>query len=316
MKAGDWVEVRPLHEILATLDSRASLEALPFMPEMVRYCGTRFTVWKSAHKTCDPTGATDMRRMKDAVHGEMRCSGEAHGGCEARCLIFWKEAWLKPAGHDAGAARAEAGAIGLLMEGARAPAFPDGSPRFRCQSTEIVPATTPLSPTRLNQYLDDIATGNASAAQVGARVSAAALTGMLKRLTPRRCPAAAEPAPAPASYEPLGLQPGELVEVRPAEDIMRTLNCDWKNRGLVFEREMLKYCGGQFRVLGRVRRQIDENTGRMLTFRNGCVILDGLYCTGLGKRSRLFCPRAPYYYWREDWLRRADPDACRRRVNA
>jgi hypothetical protein len=63
MKAGDWVEVRPLSEILATLDAHGCLDSMPFMPEMAGLCGTRFQIWKSAHKTCDPTGATDLRRQ-------------------------------------------------------------------------------------------------------------------------------------------------------------------------------------------------------------------------------------------------------------
>ena len=36
------------------------------MPEMAKYCGRSFQVTKSAHKTCDPTGCTDLRRMNDA----------------------------------------------------------------------------------------------------------------------------------------------------------------------------------------------------------------------------------------------------------
>ena len=31
-----------------------------------------------------------------AVHLETRCDGSAHGGCQASCLLFWKDAWLKP----------------------------------------------------------------------------------------------------------------------------------------------------------------------------------------------------------------------------
>ena len=31
-----------------------------------------------------------------AVHlDETRCDGQGHGGCQAGCLLFWKEAWLK-----------------------------------------------------------------------------------------------------------------------------------------------------------------------------------------------------------------------------
>ena len=44
LRAGDLVEVRSLKEILATLDSAGTLEGMPFMQEMVRYCGKRFRV--------------------------------------------------------------------------------------------------------------------------------------------------------------------------------------------------------------------------------------------------------------------------------
>jgi hypothetical protein len=32
-----------------------------------------------------------------------RCDGQAHGGCQAGCSIYWKEAWLKriPSGESA-----------------------------------------------------------------------------------------------------------------------------------------------------------------------------------------------------------------------
>src|SRR5258705_13858251 len=96
LRAGDWVEVRSAPEILATLDERGCLEGLPFMPEMLAACGKRFRVFKSAHKGCDTIKTSASFRMADAVHllGQ-RCDGGAHGGCQARCLIYWKDAWLK-----------------------------------------------------------------------------------------------------------------------------------------------------------------------------------------------------------------------------
>src|SRR5467141_2733024 len=91
---GDWIEVRSRQEILATLDKNGCLENLPFMPEMFAYCGRRFRVYKSAHKTCDTVNDYKGRRMRDAVHLDgARCDGQSHGGCEASCLIFWKTAW-------------------------------------------------------------------------------------------------------------------------------------------------------------------------------------------------------------------------------
>src|SRR5262245_18835075 len=95
LKAGELVEVKSKEEILATLDSEGCLEGLPFMPEMFRYCGSRLQVYKRAHKGFDTVFSYRSRGMTNAVHLETRCTGEAHGGCQADCLIYWKEAWLK-----------------------------------------------------------------------------------------------------------------------------------------------------------------------------------------------------------------------------
>ena len=40
-------------------------------------------------------------RMRNAVHLEgLRCDGQAHGGCQAGCLLYWKEAWLRRVPSD------------------------------------------------------------------------------------------------------------------------------------------------------------------------------------------------------------------------
>ncbi len=97
LRPGDIVEVRSVDEILGTLDEDGRLDGLPFMPEMLRYCGQRFPVFKRADKTCDTITWTGLRRLEGTVHlGILRCDGSAHGGCAAGCLMFWKEAWLKP----------------------------------------------------------------------------------------------------------------------------------------------------------------------------------------------------------------------------
>ena len=96
-RAGDLVEVRSEDEILATLDENGTLDGLPFMPEMLRFCGGRFLVQNRAHKTCDTILGTGMRRLDKAVHlTELRCDGSGHGGCQAACLLFWKEEWIRP----------------------------------------------------------------------------------------------------------------------------------------------------------------------------------------------------------------------------
>ena len=89
-------------EIFATLDERRCLDSLPFMPEMLKFCNRRFIVYKRADKTCDTIAKTGGRRLFNTVHlgtlgspEGIRCDGAAHGGCEAGCLLFWNEAWLR-----------------------------------------------------------------------------------------------------------------------------------------------------------------------------------------------------------------------------
>src|SRR6478672_13945134 len=107
LRADEWVQVRTREEILATLDANGRLDELPFMPEMLKYCGARVKVGKRAHKTCDPALGIGGRKMANTVHlSNIRCNGAAHDGCEAGCLIFWKEAWLKRV--DEGSATSDA----------------------------------------------------------------------------------------------------------------------------------------------------------------------------------------------------------------
>src|SRR5438876_946864 len=95
--AGDWVEVRSKEEILGTLDKSGCLDALPLMPQMLAYSGRRFKVLSRAYKTCDTvSGHYAGRSLPDGIHLDVRCDGATHGGCQAGCLLFWKQAWLKP----------------------------------------------------------------------------------------------------------------------------------------------------------------------------------------------------------------------------
>ncbi len=67
LKVGEWVAVRSADEILRTLDLNARFEELPFMPQMLRYCGKKFRVRKRAHKLCDTAFGTGGRELNDSV---------------------------------------------------------------------------------------------------------------------------------------------------------------------------------------------------------------------------------------------------------
>jgi hypothetical protein len=187
---GDWVEVRTKAEILGTLDSNGQLDGMPFMPEMFAFCGKRFQVYKRAHKTCDTVFPVRGRRVADAVHLETRCDGSAHGGCQASCLIFWKDAWLKPISKDspeqpankvldldlspaaidaptpqpqnrssapgAGPGCSESDVWALSRTADSNPA----DPTYNCQATQLPYATTQLDWWDIRQYIEDYTSGN------------------------------------------------------------------------------------------------------------------------------------------------------------
>ncbi|MCE0763109.1 hypothetical protein LWC35_09325 [Pseudonocardia kujensis] len=314
LKVGEIIEVRSREEILASLDERGELGALPFMPEMLQFCGRRFRVDKLAIKVCDTIDWSGMYKMDDAVHlAGVRCDGSAHGGCQAGCLLYWKETWLKRV--DALDPDVDELTGGITEDELRAATRrPDaaGDEVFSCQATELMRAAPTFLPFwDVRQYVRDVRSGNAGAWATVCSVAVGAFNkyqDLSKRVLPRvlrirgglRFPfiqGRLRRTPTGA----LDLQPGELVRVKSVEEIVGTLDAENKNRGMSFDREMLKYCGREARVLRRVERIIDEKTGRMIDLRNPCIVLDDVVCTSDYHRR---CPRAVYAYWREIWLER------------
>jgi hypothetical protein len=111
--------------------------------------------------------------------------------------------------------------------------------------------------------------------------------------------------------EHLDLRPGEFVRIKPQREIEKTLDGDNKNRGLSFDAEMVPFCGGVFKVRDRVSRLIDERTGKMLTMKQPCIMLEGVACKADFSSCRLLCPRAIPPYWREIWLERVSEAPAR-----
>ena len=87
----------------------------------------------------------------------------------------------------------------------------------------------------------------------------------------------------------------------------------YRNRGMLWDGEMVPYCGGTYQVLARVTRLIDENTGRMQELKYPCIILDSVVCQSRFSSCRMFCPRSIYPYWREIWLERVESRVAERR---
>jgi hypothetical protein len=338
LRAGDWVEVRSKEEILATLDENGRLENLPFMPQMFKYCGQRFQVFKRAHKTCDVMdGRYVARSLSDGVHLSLRCDGKAYGGCQAGCLIFWKTAWLRTLDdganskgtatieHRRSQAVVDSGCTGEAVLRATKQSRPGCQTRYFCQATELLNSTTPLKWWDARQYVETYRSGNASLSQIlRGLFYLAYLCGTLANRQGIGRPArwfydrfqmlwGGLPFPDRKGHIPIGepppscdldLRPGDLVRVKSYKEILTTLDTAGFNRGLSFAADLTPYCGKVYRVKIRVENFIDERTGRMRRLRTPAVILEGVYCTSQFSGQRMFCSRSIYSWWREIWLER------------
>jgi hypothetical protein len=340
---GDLVEVRSKEEILQILDSNGQIDGMPFMPEMFAFCGQRFKVYKSAHKTCDYTSYPFFtRRLARTVHLETRCNGAAHDGCQAGCLLYWKYDWLKVVREDSQgessgrvqpntpASNALNPASGcsedVIWRNVRLPQTAGQPLRYSCQMTQIPHATTPLAWWDVRQYAQDLLSGNVSLrrivnglaywvyyslsqAGIGVGRPMRWLYNKISPLVggsffPRN--AGLIPQGQQTPFVKLHLQPGELVRVKSHQEILKTVDTDGKNRGMYWDAELVPYCGKTYKVLRNVSKLIAEQTGEMKEMKNPCIVLEHVVCQARYSSCRYFCPKAMYPFWREIWLERVD----------
>jgi hypothetical protein len=297
-RRGDLVVVCRFDEIQLTLDAEGCTEGVPFMPEMLPYCGHAFRVARRMERTC-VEGFETLRSMHGTVILEgLRCNGSAHEGCQRQCVLLWKEAWLRPAREaESDACEPPAPALAHVDLPTRR------GERFYCQSTALGAATQPLAPGDLRYYLRDLRLGEIRVSRLLHYLWLKGLGFLWRRLFRHEYCQAPHGTETPDESTPLRLQPGELVEVRSRAEIQATLDRRGCHRGLTFEYEMLRYCGRRMRVLGPVQSIILETNGQRATLKDTVILADAV-CEGICARN---CPRANYFYWREAWLKRVGP---------
>jgi len=299
LRPGDLVEVKSPDEILQTLDADGTLDHLPFMPEMVEFCGKRFHVSRRVVKTCFSGSISTMRvfRNDDVVTlDEIRCSGAAHSGCQKACSIFWREAWLRKV--DADGPSEKQSDDGWRLHGRLKTST--GPKTFFCQASELLKATESLPRwSRIGACFVEVQAGNCSALQMARRIGIWLFWRVRRKLLGEYGRRSTQPTPV----ESLSLQPGELIEVKPLESIIETLNKTGRNRGLSFTPDMRLLCRQQRRVKERLDKIIVDGTGEMRQIPN-TVLLEGSLC-GCESIALGGCPRSEFVYWREIWLRRS-----------
>ena len=291
---GDVVEVRSAAEILSTLDADGTLDRLPFMPEMLAFCGRQFRVTAQAFKTCVDDG--EMRQIEDTVFlEEVRCDGGSHAGCDRGCLIFWKTAWLKRPGVSSNGKGTQA----LLSETELASlAMKNG--QFFCQSSEILNASKPLPWWQPKQYLWDLKYNRTPLSLAAKSFLIAIYNKVAAHLRAQSWRAVTGSATNGSGFKPLNLKPGELVRVKSLDQIKATLDADGKNQKMLFAPAMADYCGQVMKVRDRVEKIVLEATTRQRRIKD-TVVLEGAVCDGVCHRM---CPRRSLLFWRECWLER------------
>lgn len=298
LRPGDLVEVKSPDEILQTIDADGTLDRLPFMPEMIEFCGKRFRVSKQVLKTCYYTkwGTSGFRKFGagDVVLLDgLRCSGLDHDGCQKACMIFWREAWLR----RVEGATSHVSADLVSIEGLRARLKTMSGPKtYFCQSSELLKATEPLLRwDRIKGCLREVWVGNYGALEMAQRVAMWAFWKARRRLLGEYARGGNVSVP----QAPVQLQPGVWIEVNSLKEIRKSLDEVGCNRGLFFMPDMRKACGTHRRVERRVEKIIVDGTGEMRRLRD-TVFLEGSHCGCVYSLGG--CPRNEFSYWRETWL--------------
>jgi hypothetical protein len=299
IRAGDIVEVKAPGEILATLDADGALDHLPFMPEMIAYCGKRFQISKRVLNTCNSGPFPDMRgfNKNDVVLLDgLRCSGANHEGCQKGCMIFWREAWLRKVKRTDPSTVVDLNESGRLLARLRVLIRPNF---YFCQASELLKATKKLSQReRVANCFGEVRAGNCSPLEMAGRIG----TWLLWKLHRMVLGTYAKGNKVLTPTESLNLRPGERVVVKSMDNIIETLNRTARNRGLVFFPNMRLLCGRERRVERRLDKIIVDGTGEMRQLQN-TVYLEGSHC-GCPDIAFGGCSRHEFAYWREIWLRR------------
>jgi hypothetical protein len=319
-RAGDRVIVRSPAEILATLDADGTLDGLPFMPEMLEWCGKAFRVERRAEKTCVDVPPPEYPNRRFAANDvvfleELRCDGRSHDGCGRGCKIFWKEAWLRPEDSAAASTQplSQTGSDELL---GRLRTKVDEK-RYFCQSTELFESTEAFpgnkSSWMVRTMVREVRNGDRSVPEM-LRFSALwlwqkSLRTVLRLVNgDRRLRGPHDRGPVMST----NLEPGERVRIKSRSELQATLDSKRTNRGLKVCQEMTRVCGAEAEVRERVGRIINERNGEMIELRNTVSLrnvrkngstMDDSQCLCAYEPGD--CPRGELMYWREIWLERA-----------
>ncbi len=97
-KNGDIVEVQSKEVILSSLDSRNSIDGLPFYDQMFEYCDCSFEIIKVVNNCFDEHKCRMYKVIAPLylLDGIM-CRGNVESfnhDCDHSCYLFWHQEWI------------------------------------------------------------------------------------------------------------------------------------------------------------------------------------------------------------------------------
>jgi hypothetical protein len=96
LQPGDLVQIRTEAEVRSTLSKDNVFKGLGVMPEMAKFYGKEYRVFKKVNKMIiEATG--ELRQIKSPTYllEGVLCDGEFHLNCDRSCYLLWKREWLK-----------------------------------------------------------------------------------------------------------------------------------------------------------------------------------------------------------------------------
>jgi hypothetical protein len=99
LQPGEWVRVKPLEQIEATLTDQGANRGLHFDVEMIPFCGQVMQVRGRVTQIIDESNGRMLRFTNDCIKLENAvCSGDYSTGrwfCPRKIIPYWREAWLE-----------------------------------------------------------------------------------------------------------------------------------------------------------------------------------------------------------------------------
>ena len=96
LRPGEWVQVKSLNEISATLDRHNKNRGLEFSRYMIPFCGGTYRVSARMENFIDERTGQVRRLERTVLLAGVTCGGETTSGpCRRAEYLYWREIWLR-----------------------------------------------------------------------------------------------------------------------------------------------------------------------------------------------------------------------------